>query len=93
MVDRFFLIEDPANNVPLMPMARKVSPKFYKEFPELAAIFDNLHEYHDVVGDVMSLTDDIYSSPKRKKVEMARTMREMLDDVTKIVDCDKNGHT
>jgi len=87
-----WMIENPVDHVPVMPMAKKVSPKFYKHFPELAAIFDNLHEYHDVVGDVLSLTDDIYGSPKQKKIEMDRTMREMLDGVTKIVDCDKNGH-
>ena len=88
-----WMIEDPINNVAVMPMAKKVSPRFYKEFPELAAIFDNLHEYHDVVGDVLSLTDNVYGSPKRKKIEMDRTMREMLDNVTKIIDCDKNGHS
>lgn len=53
------MAEDPANNITEMPMSRQVAPKFTKEFPELAAIFDNLHEFHDVVGDVLSASSQM----------------------------------
>ena len=31
-------------------------------------------------------------APQRKKVEMARIIREMLDNKTAWIECDKNGH-
>ena len=53
------MAEAPADNVPEMPMARKVAPTFYKEYKDLAAIFDNLHEVHDVVGDILSVSEPV----------------------------------
>jgi hypothetical protein len=85
------MAEDPANNVTQMPMARKVSPNFYKTYPELAAIFDNLHELHDVVGDI--LTDDTFlTTPEEKKKEMKRAINAIQDNTSYLIDCDKNGH-
>lgn len=88
-----WMAEDPESNVPEMPLARQVSPNFYKEFPEIAAIFDNLHEYHDIVGDVLAADDNTYGNPKKKKAEMLRTMREIMDPFSFLIDCDKNGHS
>ena len=53
------MAEDPASNVPKMPMAYQASPKFYKEFPELSAIFDNLHQVHDVIGDILAISEPV----------------------------------
>ena len=37
-----------------MPMAPAIAPTFTRHYPELAAIFDNLHSLHDVVSDVLA---------------------------------------
>jgi hypothetical protein len=37
-----------------MPMSPATAPTFTRHYPELAAIFDNLHSLHDVVSDVLA---------------------------------------
>ncbi len=65
------MAEDPASNVPQMPMARTVAPAFFREFPELSAIFDNLHELHDVVGDLLAISEPLKLDPKDATVRVA----------------------
>lgn len=75
---------DPVNTITEMPMSRQVAPKFTKEFPELAAIFDNLHEFHDVVGDILSISNSIKVPtgdtrvPKSIKVPIANDPNHVL---------------
>ena len=92
-----WMIVDPVNRVPKMPMAKDVAPKFFKEYPELAALFDNLHILHDVVGDVLATSqwkyttgESIPGTPKNKKAELRKMTMRMLDNFTEIVDCKKN---
>jgi hypothetical protein len=40
-----------------MPMMPEAAPNFAKEFPEAAAIFDNLHMLHDNFDDILARTD------------------------------------
>ena len=37
-----------------MPMTAELSPRFAKNFPEIANAFDNLHMLHDNVNDILS---------------------------------------
>src|SRR5207244_2275285 len=46
-----------------MPMSPAIAPTFTRRYPQLAAIFDNLHSLHDVVSDVLASRD----LPKRDK--------------------------
>ncbi len=40
-----------------MPMMPEAAPSFAKQFPEAAAIFDNLHMLHDNFDDILTRTD------------------------------------
>ena len=86
------MAQDPVSRVPEMPMTRQVAPEFYKQYRDLAAIFDNLHELHDVIGDLLAADDEVYGGIERKKTELNRVLREVLDDTTHVIDCDLNGH-
>ena len=37
-----------------MPMAHEVSPTFAQRFPDVAAVFDNLHTFHDIYMDLLT---------------------------------------
>jgi hypothetical protein len=41
-----------------MPMSPAIAPTFTRHYPELAAIFDNLHSLHDVVSDVLASPEE-----------------------------------
>ena len=51
-----------------MPLMSEVAPRFSSEYPEAAAIFDNLHMLHDNVDDIL-VRRDLY--PSRGKVRDA----------------------
>src|SRR4029434_1138077 len=40
-----------------MPMMPEAAPNFAKQFPEAAAIFDNLHMLHDNFDDILARAD------------------------------------
>jgi len=40
-----------------MPMMPEAAPNFARQFPEAAAIFDNLHMLHDNFDDILTRTD------------------------------------
>jgi hypothetical protein len=49
------MLLDPPRTMPyLMPMTPVIAPEFTKRWPEIAAIFDNLHSLHDVVSDILA---------------------------------------
>jgi hypothetical protein len=53
-----------------MPMSAAVAPTFTRTYPELAAIFDNLHSLHDVVSDVLA-SRGLPKSQKRAAILLA----------------------
>jgi hypothetical protein len=49
------MLVDPPRTMPyLMPMTPVIAPTFTARYPEIAAIFDNLHSLHDVVSDILA---------------------------------------
>jgi hypothetical protein len=49
------MLEDPPATLPSeMPMTPAIAPTFTERYPELAAIFDNLHMMHDVISDILA---------------------------------------
>jgi hypothetical protein len=53
-----------------MPMSPAIAPSFTRRYPELAAIFDNLHSLHDVVSDVLA-SRDVPAGDKRAAILLA----------------------
>lgn len=53
-----------------MPMSPAIAPTFTRHYPELAAIFDNLHSLHDVVSDVLA-SPDVKQGDKRAAILLA----------------------
>ena len=53
-----------------MPMSPAVAPIFTRNYPELAAIFDNLHSLHDVVSDVLA-SPSVTNGGKRAAILLA----------------------
>jgi hypothetical protein len=49
-----------------MPMMAEAAPKFASRFPEVAAIFDNLHMLHDNIDDILS-RPDLYPTLQDKR--------------------------
>ncbi len=65
------MVEDPPNAFPkVMPMTATVAPNFTKAHPRAAAIFDNLHMIHDIIGDVLA-ADTVPESRKREVIYAA----------------------
>ena len=56
-----------------MPMLPEGAPEFSARYPELAAIFDNLHMLHDNVDDVLS-RPDLYPTMQAKREAMLRIL-------------------
>lgn len=53
-----------------MPMSPAIAPTFTRHYPELAAIFDNLHSLHDVVSDVLA-SPSVRDGDKRAAILLA----------------------
>ena len=53
-----------------MPMSPAIAPTFTRHYPELAAIFDNLHSLHDVVSDVLA-SPSVKERDKRAAILLA----------------------
>ena len=62
-----------------MPMAAAVSPTFATRYPEVAAIFDNLHALHDVVSDILASPS---VPPNGKRTALLAAAAEFRDDST-----------
>jgi mono/diheme cytochrome c family protein len=56
-----------------MPMMPEAAPNFAKEFPEAAAIFDNLHMLHDNFDDILARTD-LYPTLSTKRAAILRIL-------------------
>lgn len=55
---------------PFMPMTAETSPRFSKQFPEIANVFDNLHMLHDMVNDIL-VSPDLTDTQKDEQVKTA----------------------
>lgn len=69
-----------------MPMSPAIAAHFTIRYPEAAAIFDNLHALHDVVGDILA-TPSIPQPAKRSA--LLHALRQYQDAVTAISDRDE----
>jgi hypothetical protein len=56
-----------------MPMMAEGAPRFTAQFPEAAAIFDNLHMLHDNIDDVLS-RPDLYATLGAKREAILRLL-------------------
>ena len=87
-VARFFeLIAQPPRQLPtVMPMSPAIAPRFTTRYPEIAAIFDNLHSMHDVISDILANP----SVPRNEKrtfiLRAAAAYRDDTTEVTSIAD-------
>ena len=66
----------------VMPMSPAIAPRFSRRYPEAAAVFDNLHSLHDVVGDILA-SSRVAASAKRATLLLA--LRQYQDSVTSSV--------
>ena len=70
---RQMLANPPATMPYLMPMTPAIAPTFARRYPEVGAVFDNLHMMHDVVADIL-VSPEIPRSAKRKEILEAAAM-------------------
>lgn len=84
-IGRFWqMLEDPPRSMPyVMPMTPAVAPTFAARYPEVAAVFDNLHSLHDVISDIL-VSDRVPRAQKR--AEILRALRRYQDDTTAVMD-------
>jgi len=67
LIDQYHAyLRNPPTEWPFMPMMADGAPEFAKRYPELSAIFDNLHMLHDNIDDILSRSD-LYSSMQAKR--------------------------
>lgn len=59
-------LRKPPTQWQFMPMLSESAPEFSRRYPEVAAIFDNLHMLHDNVDDVLS-RPDLYPTIRAKR--------------------------
>jgi hypothetical protein len=70
----------------VMPMSPAVAAHFTTRYPEAAAVFDNLHALHDVVGDILA-SPRVPRSEKRAALILA--LRQYRDGVTAVTTRDE----
>lgn len=63
-------LDKPPVDWTFMPMTAELSPKFARDYPEIAHIFDNLHMMHDTISDI--LTSDLFPTWEEKRKEIYR---------------------
>ena len=56
-----------------MPMMAEGAPKFAARFPEVAAVFDNLHMLHDNIDDILS-RPDLYPTLEAKRAAILKIL-------------------
>jgi hypothetical protein len=56
-----------------MPMMREAAPHFAKDYPEAAAIFDNLHMLHDNFDDIL-VRPDLFPTAAAKRVAILKIL-------------------
>ncbi|MBM4187924.1 MAG: hypothetical protein FJ206_11520 [Gemmatimonadetes bacterium] len=74
-LDRFWaMVPNAPTGLPsVMPMTSAVAPRFSKEHPRAAVIFDNLHMMHDIISDILH-------SDKVPRDRKAAVIEEALDE-------------
>jgi hypothetical protein len=63
-------LEQPPVEWTFMPVTGELSPKFARDYPEIAHIFDNLHMMHDTISDI--LTSERFPTWEDKRKEIYR---------------------
>jgi mono/diheme cytochrome c family protein len=56
-----------------MPMMPEAAPAFARQFPEAAAVFDNLHMLHDNVDDILA-RPDLYPTLQAKRAAILKIL-------------------
>jgi hypothetical protein len=65
-------LERPPVHWTFMPLTAEYSPSFAARYPEIAAIFDNLHMLHDNISDI--LTSGLLPTWEAKRAEIYRVV-------------------
>lgn len=60
-----------------MPLMSEVAPRFTSEYPEAAAIFDNLHMLHDNVDDILTRRD-LFATRESQREVILKVLRIYL---------------
>ena len=77
------MIESPPTWMPrTMPMTPAIAPVFTARYPEIAAIFDNLHSMHDVISDILA-SEKVPRN--RKRAEILRAAARFRDDTSSVM--------
>jgi diadenosine tetraphosphatase ApaH/serine/threonine PP2A family protein phosphatase len=66
-------LRNPPTEWQMMPMMAEGAPEFTARFPEVAAIFDNLHMLHDNIDDILS-RPDLYPTLDAKREAILRIL-------------------
>jgi hypothetical protein len=70
-------LREPPVHWQMMPMFMEAAPEFTKQFPEAAAIFDNLHMLHDNMDDILC-RPDLYPTRSSQREAMLRILEIYL---------------
>jgi hypothetical protein len=66
-------LKNPPVEWQFMPMMAEGAPKFAGRFPEIAAVFDNLHMLHDNIDDILS-RPDLYPTLEAKRAAILKIL-------------------
>ncbi len=66
-------LKNPPVEWQFMPMMEQGAPHFAKRYPEIAAVFDNLHMLHDNIDDILS-RPDLYPTVQAKREAILKIM-------------------
>ncbi len=81
------LITDPPTRLPsTMPMSPAIAPRFTARYPQIAAIFDNLHSMHDVISDILANPGVPRDKKRAAILAAAAAYRDDTTEVTSIAD-------
>ena len=62
------MLRNPPETTPyLLPMTPVIAPTFARRYPELAAVFDNMHMLQDIIGDIL-VAREVPRSAKRQEI-------------------------
>ncbi|MES2180141.1 MAG: hypothetical protein V4550_19955 [Gemmatimonadota bacterium] len=85
-VDAFWTLALSHGRVPsTMPLSPAIAERFTQRYPDAAAVFDNLHALHDVVGDILASPA---VPPARKRAALLVALHQYQDDATLVVSRD-----
>ncbi len=81
------MVDEGSGQVPrVMPMTAAVAPRFSKQHPRAAVIFDNLHMMHDIISDI--LIADTLSRQEKGRI-IAEQLAEFRDPTRNVMTMDE----